>query len=193
MPFKETYSLVANDVFVAPSATVVGDVQLHDGSSVWYNAVIRGDLNKVKVCRNAVVGDRVTITTAASLESGFPAVVEVGQGATIGAGSALKSCIVMEDAIIGENCVIGEGALVEAGAEVGPGSVVPPGRLVPAGERWAGNPVAFVGKAALPNDIFADSAEKGQQKWGGKAAASYDAARHADEFLPYNTAFWKTH
>jgi len=95
----------------------------------------------------SVIGDRVTITTAASLPSGFPALVELGPNVRVGAGSTLRSCLVMEGASIGENCVVSEGALVEAGASVGAGSVVPPGRLIPAGQLWAGNPAAFVGPA----------------------------------------------
>jgi carbonic anhydrase/acetyltransferase-like protein (isoleucine patch superfamily) len=108
MPSNGVYPLVGPDVFIAPSATVVGHVELVDGSSVWYNAVIRGDQNKVHVGFNSVIGDRVTITTAASLDSGFPAEVLIEQGVTVGAGSALRSCTIEMGASIGENCVIGE-------------------------------------------------------------------------------------
>ena len=109
MPNSEgVYPLVGPDVFLAPSATVVGHVELVDGSSVWYNAVIRGDQNKIHVGFKSVIGDRVTITTAASLESGFPATCTVEKEVTIGAGSALRSCIVEAGASVGENCVIGE-------------------------------------------------------------------------------------
>ena len=108
MPLEGVYPLVANDAFVAPSAAVVGDVEIHDGASVGYSAVVRGDQNKVKVGAGCVVGDRVTISTAASLESGFPAVVDLGRDVFVGAGSTLRSCMVLEGAHIGENCVISE-------------------------------------------------------------------------------------
>eukprot|EP00613_Pedinella_sp_CCMP2098_P068365 CAMPEP_0171904570 /NCGR_PEP_ID=MMETSP0993-20121228/4213_1 /TAXON_ID=483369 /ORGANISM="non described non described, Strain CCMP2098" /LENGTH=219 /DNA_ID=CAMNT_0012535525 /DNA_START=23 /DNA_END=682 /DNA_ORIENTATION=+ len=176
MPAEGKYPLIGPDVFVAPSATVVGDVELFDGCSVWYNAVIRADQAKVQVGFESVIGERVTITTAASLESGFPADVRIEQWVTVGAGSALRSCIVEYMASIGENCVIGEGAVIEEGAEVGAGSVVPPGRLVPAGEHWAGNPVAYVGKA---RSNVALRKEQG-----------FIAHDHYMEFLPNNTVFW---
>lgn len=108
MPFNGVYPEVAPDAFVAPSATVIGQVELNYGSSVWYNAVVRGDKNKVIIGMNSVVGDRVSISTTSSLDSGFPAVCEIDAHVIIGSGSSLKSCTVLEGATIGENCVICE-------------------------------------------------------------------------------------
>eukprot|EP00621_Florenciella_sp_RCC1693_P008745 CAMPEP_0182531182 /NCGR_PEP_ID=MMETSP1323-20130603/8155_1 /TAXON_ID=236787 /ORGANISM="Florenciella parvula, Strain RCC1693" /LENGTH=233 /DNA_ID=CAMNT_0024740683 /DNA_START=8 /DNA_END=709 /DNA_ORIENTATION=- len=176
----QNHPMIQPDVFVAPSATVVGDVQINFGASVWYNAVIRGDKNQVKVGAKASVGDRVSVSTVASLDSGFPAICDIGYDTVIGSGSSLVSCTVMPGATIGENCVILEGALVEAKATVLPGSVVPPGRRVPAGQIWGGNPVEYVGE----NDP-----EHGNE--GVVESESLMAADHIDEFLPINTAFWQ--
>lgn len=176
MPLEGTYGKVAPDAFVAPSATIVGDVEVHDGASVWYNAVVRGDKNAIKVGPGSSVGDRASLSTCAALESGFPATLTVGSNVFIGAGATLISCIVESGAVIGENSVVLEGALVEAGAEVGPNSVVPPGQLVPAGELWAGNPVQLAGAAHA----------------GHRAEDEQTLAElHRDEFLPVNTGFWQ--
>jgi carbonic anhydrase/acetyltransferase-like protein (isoleucine patch superfamily) len=106
MPFGGKYAKVASDAFVAPSAAVVGDVELHDGTSVWYNAVVRGDNNLVKVGPGSSVGERASLSTVASLESGFPASLTIGSGVFIGPGATLVSCIVESGAVIGENSVI---------------------------------------------------------------------------------------
>jgi gamma-carbonic anhydrase len=108
MPFNGVYPAVAPDAFIAPSATVIGNVELNYASSVWYNAVVRGDKNKVTIGHSSVVGDRVTITTASSLDSGFPAVCEIEGNVIIGSGSSLRSCTILEGAKIGENCTICE-------------------------------------------------------------------------------------
>ncbi len=75
---------VATNAFVAPSATVVGEVELWDKVSVWYGAVIRGDRNSVSIGHGTNVQDHAVITTVPSLESGFPAKVEIGHQVTIG-------------------------------------------------------------------------------------------------------------
>ncbi len=108
MPFESSRVQMTPNVFVAPSATVIGDVVIGDSSSIMYNAVIRGDLNKVKIGVGVTVGERATIGTVPSLQSGFPAECILQNNVTIGAGSSLRSCIIMEDAIIGENTVISE-------------------------------------------------------------------------------------
>ena len=75
---------VASNAFVAPSATVVGEVELWDKVSIWYGAVIRGDRNSVKIGNCTNVQDHAVITTVPSLDTGFPAKVDIGNMVTIG-------------------------------------------------------------------------------------------------------------
>ncbi len=75
---------VASNAFVAPSATVVGEVELWDKVSIWYGAVIRGDRNSVKIGNCTNVQDHAVITTVSSLDTGFPAKVDIGHMVTIG-------------------------------------------------------------------------------------------------------------
>ena len=101
-------------------------------SSVWYNSVVRGDINQVEICNFTSVGDNTVIHTAASLPTGMPAKVYIGNNCTIGASCTLYSCYIEDDVMIGDRCVILEGARLEKGCQIAPGSVVPPGRLIPA-------------------------------------------------------------
>lgn len=75
---------VASNAFVAPSATVVGEVELWDKVSIWYGAVIRGDRNSVKIGNCTNVQDHAVISTVPSLDTGFPAKVDIGNMVTIG-------------------------------------------------------------------------------------------------------------
>lgn len=118
--------------WIAPNSVVVGEVYMRRWSSVWYNSVVRGDINKVEIQSFASVGDGTVIHTAASLPTGMPANCFIGKNTQIGAKCTLYSCHIEEDVTVGDRCVILEGARLEKGCQIAPGSVVPPGRLIPA-------------------------------------------------------------
>lgn len=101
--------------WVAPSATVIGEVVIGPFSSIWYNSVVRGDINRVDIGQFTSVGDNCVIHTAAALPTGMPAKVSIHNNVTIGAGSTIYSCEILDDVYIGEKCVIMEGAKLEAG------------------------------------------------------------------------------
>ena len=130
--------------WVAPNATVVGEVAVHKWASIWYNSVIRGDINRVTIGSFTSIGDNCVVHTAAALPTGMSAAVEIGNNCTIGAGSTLYSCHIEDDVVIGEKSVVLEGARIEKGAQLAAGSVVPPGRLIPTKQLWGGNPVVFI-------------------------------------------------
>jgi carbonic anhydrase/acetyltransferase-like protein (isoleucine patch superfamily) len=132
------------NAWIAPNATLIGEVIIRRWATVWYNSVIRGDINRVEVSNFSSIGDNSVVHTAASLPTGMSAKVYIGSNVTIGSGCTLYSCHIEDDVFIGDRCVILEGARVEKSAMLAPGSVVPPGRLIPAKQLWAGNPVEFV-------------------------------------------------
>ena len=119
----------------------MGEVLIRRWASVWYNSVVRGDINAVHIGLFTSIGDNTVIHTAASLPTGMPAKVEIGNNCTIGARCTLFSCKIEDDVMIGDRCVILEGAIIEKGAQIAPGSVVPPGRMIPTKQLWGGNPV----------------------------------------------------
>jgi carbonic anhydrase/acetyltransferase-like protein (isoleucine patch superfamily) len=137
--------------YVAPDATVVGEVFLGLQCVVWGGAVIRGDLNSVRICEASLVGEKSVILTVSSLPTGIAASVDIGCNVYIGPRCTLVSCTVDDYVHIGAGSVILEGARLEVGCVIGPGSVVPPGRLIPAKQVWAGNPVQYV------REVYEDS------------------------------------
>lgn len=81
-----------------------------------------------------------------TLDSGFPAVVDIGEYVSVGPGCVLRSCTVQDNVELGAGTVVEEGALIEAKAKVAPGSHVPAGHRIPSGELWAGKPAQFVSR-----------------------------------------------
>lgn len=144
-------------VFLAPTATVIGDVELGDEASVWFGAVLRGDIGAIRV------GPRTNVQDLACLHlTGGVSETIVGADVTIGHGAILHGCRVGDGCLIGmgsillDNVEIGEGSVIAAGAVVPPGKVIPPRSLV------RGNPARVLG------EVRPDQAELGRA-----GAASY--------------------
>eukprot|EP00581_Thalassiosira_minuscula_P007416 CAMPEP_0183704212 /NCGR_PEP_ID=MMETSP0737-20130205/1620_1 /TAXON_ID=385413 /ORGANISM="Thalassiosira miniscula, Strain CCMP1093" /LENGTH=287 /DNA_ID=CAMNT_0025931037 /DNA_START=63 /DNA_END=926 /DNA_ORIENTATION=+ len=123
--------------FVAPSASVIGDVTLGKNSSVWYGATVRGDVHKIVIGENTSVGDRAVIHVA-KIQGDFPSLI--GDNVTIGPGAIVHAATLNDNAVIGPSAQVLDGAVVEKNAIIGPGSVVTPGTIVKEGEYWSGSP-----------------------------------------------------
>ena len=115
--------------FIAAGAWLIGDVTVGDASSIWFNAVLRGDINAIRV------GSRTNIQDGCVLHVTRKLAVEIGDGVTVGHMAMIHGCSIARGALIGMNAVVldgasvGEGALVAAGALVREGFVVPPATL----------------------------------------------------------------
>lgn len=115
--------------FIAPNATVVGDVELAESVTVWYQAVIRGDSNTVKV------GARTNIQDGTVIHVDHDAPVEIAENVTVGHQCMLHGCTIEKGALIGmgstilNHAVIGENSLIGAGSLVTEGKVIPPNVL----------------------------------------------------------------
>jgi carbonic anhydrase/acetyltransferase-like protein (isoleucine patch superfamily) len=121
---------VAEDAWVAPDATLVGDVTLHPGASVWYGAVVRADNAPIVIGRDSNLQDNVS----AHVDPAFP--LTVGERVSVGHNAVLHGCTIEDDVLIGMSATIlngariGTGSLVAAGAVVTQGADIPPRSLV---------------------------------------------------------------
>ncbi len=111
--------------WIAPTATLVGDVTVEEGASVWYGAVLRADFGAIVVRAGANVQD------GSVLHGGDDPVTEIGPGATIGHLCVVHGCVVGEQALIGNGATVQDGAVIGARSLVAAGSVVAPGTVVP--------------------------------------------------------------
>src|ERR1700704_4011165 len=131
---------VSASAWIAPTATLVGDVTVEDEASVWYGAVLRADFGPVIVRRGANVQD------GSVLHGGADPVTEVGEGATIGHLCVVHGCVIGAEALIGNGATVLDGAVIGARALVAAGATVPPGMRVPDGMLAAGVPARIVGE-----------------------------------------------
>src|SRR5918998_3072343 len=125
-----TGPVVAASAWLAPGATLIGDVNLHDDASIWYSAVLRADGDRIDIGRGSNIQDGSVVHA----DPGFP--VSVGAGVSVGHGAIVHGCVIEDDVLIGMGAIvmngaqIGTGSLVAAGALVSEGVQVPPRSLV---------------------------------------------------------------
>jgi len=180
MPFK------TNDTFIAPNASVIGDVTNWDRSSVWYNAVVRADSGfpiEIGYCSSIGEGTVVcTLPAGQTLKTGFQPETFVGHYVTVGAGCVLKSCRIDDMAEIGDKCTILEGAIIENNTKLEAGTVVQAYGRIPKGQLWGGNPAEYI------RDLTESEMDLVKHKNNCKAihTMAYD---HMVEFLPVGSTY----
>lgn len=127
------------EAFVAPTATLIGDVTVEQGASIWYGAVLRGDICTIVVRAGANVQDNSV------LHAGPGELLEVGAGATVAHTCVVHGAIVGEKALIGNGSTVLDGARIGAGSMVAAGALVTPGTELPDGVLAAGAPAKVRG------------------------------------------------
>ncbi len=135
LPYGNTLPEIGNGVFLAPSAVLIGDVSAGLDASFWFQVVVRGDVNYIRI------GDRTNVQDSSTLHvttQKHPLVI--GNGVTVGHGVIAHGCRVEDDCLLGIGSRILDGAVIERGSIVGAGSVVTPGSRIPAGHLALGIP-----------------------------------------------------
>jgi carbonic anhydrase/acetyltransferase-like protein (isoleucine patch superfamily) len=137
---------IAPSAWVADSAEVIGRVTLHDDTSVWYHAVLRGDTDDITIGRRSNVQDAAVLHA----DPGFP--LTVGEGVTIGHQAMLHGCSVGDGSLIGIQAVVLNGARIGRDCLVGAGALVTEGKEFPDGSMILGAPAKLV-RALRPDEI----------------------------------------
>jgi carbonic anhydrase/acetyltransferase-like protein (isoleucine patch superfamily) len=153
---------IGSNVFLAPTSVVIGDVEIGEGSSVWFGAVIRGDRSLIRIGRNTNIQDNCTI------HSDPPYPVSIGDFVSLGHNAVIHGGIIEDECIIGIGAVILNGAIVRQGSIVASGAVIREGQEVGPNRLVAGVP-ASLKKELGPEDakrnienakIYAELAKK---------------------------------
>ena len=147
---------IAGDAFVAPTATIIGAVELGSETSVWFGAVLRGDFDRITVGAGSCIQDNAVVHAA----EGLPTVI--GNDVTVGHAAMLEGCVVEDGALISMGAIVLQRARVGAGALVAAGSVVREGQAIPPGVVAAGVP------AVVKKDVDGSS-----RRWLESAAREY--------------------
>lgn len=142
---KAMHPKIANDVFVDPTALVIGDVEIGSESSVWPMTVIRGDIHRIRIGKRTSVqdGSVLHVTHAGPYNpGGYPLII--GDEVTIGHKVMLHGCNIGSRILIGMAAVIMDGVVVGDEVIIGAGSLVPPGKVLESGYLYIGSPVRQV-------------------------------------------------
>ena len=148
--FEGLQPTVSPSAWIAPTATLIGDVRVEDEASVWYGAVLRADFGPIIIRRGANVQD------GSVLHGGSDPVTEVGEGATIGHLCVVHGAVIGAEALIGNGATVLDGAVVGSRALVAAGATVPPGMKVPAGMLVAGTPARIAREVSGSAKIWVD-------------------------------------
>jgi len=138
-PYENLFPKVHETVFLADGVRIVGDVEIGEYSSVWYNTVIRGDVNFVKIGKITNVQDCSMLHVT---NGKYP--LTIGDMVTIGHSVKLHGCTLNNICLIGIGAIVLDGAVVEENSMVAAGSVVKPGFVVPSGKLVAGVPAKVI-------------------------------------------------
>lgn len=134
---------IGEECFLAVNCTIVGDVVLGDGCSVWFNAVLRGDVNSIRIGQNVNIQDGSVLHTLYQKST-----IEVGDHVSIGHNVTLHGCKIQDYALVGMGATVLDDAVVGKGAIVAAGSVVLANTQIGEYELWAGVPAKFIKKVA---------------------------------------------
>jgi carbonic anhydrase/acetyltransferase-like protein (isoleucine patch superfamily) len=137
--FEGRAPTISSSAWIAPTATLIGDVDVEDEASVWYGAVLRGDLGRIIVRRGANVQD------GSVLHGGSEPETVVGAGATIGHLCVVHGAVVGTEALIGNGATVLDGAMIGSRALVAAGCTVPPGMTIGDGMLAVGVPARIAG------------------------------------------------
>ncbi|MEA1949644.1 MAG: gamma carbonic anhydrase family protein [Thermodesulfobacteriota bacterium] len=128
---------IGKNVFIAPTATVIGDVEIKDNASIWYGTVLRGDMAPI------IVGKSTNIQDNCTLHTDFDRPAIIGDYVTVGHNAVVHGCIIENYCLIGINAVVLSNASIKTGSVVAAGSVVKHGQVVGPYHLVAGTPASI--------------------------------------------------
>ena len=138
-PLRGFTPQIGKDCFLADNATVIGDVVIGNECSIWFNTVLRGDVNSIRI------GDRVNIQDGTVLHTLYQkSTIEIGNDVSVGHNVTLHGCKIHDLALIGMGAVVVDDAVVGEGALVAAGSVVLSRTQIGPNELWGGAPAKFI-------------------------------------------------
>ncbi len=140
--------------FVAPGARLIGDIEMAADSSVWYNCVLRGDMNRIRIGARSNIQDGSVIHVDPPREGGpdvgFPCLI--GEEVLIGHLAMVHGCILHDRAFVGLGSIVMDGCEIESDAMLAAGAMLTPGKRIPSGQLWAGRPARYV-RDLTPGDL----------------------------------------
>lgn len=137
--------LVDPAAFIATGARLIGDVEIGPEASIWYNCVLRGDVNRIRIGARSNIQDGSVIHVdlpKPGNEEGLPTLI--GEDVLIGHLAMVHGCILHDRAFVGLGSIVMDGCVIESDAMLAAGAMLTPGKRIPSGQLWAGRPAKYV-------------------------------------------------
>lgn len=132
---------IADDVFIAPGAQVIGDVTIGQGSSIWFNCVLRGDVHVIKVGARTNIQDGTVVHVSRRTHGTY-----IGDDVLIGHMAMIHGCTLNDWSFVGLGAIVMDGCVIETDGMLAAGAMLTPGKTVRKGELWGGRPAKFMRK-----------------------------------------------
>ncbi|HYN45578.1 MAG TPA: gamma carbonic anhydrase family protein [Allosphingosinicella sp.] len=146
LSFNGRTPLIDPTAFVAPGAQLIGDVEIGPEASVWYNCVLRGDMNRIRIGARTNIQDGSVIHVDPQRPGGpgegFPALI--GADVLIGHLAMVHGCVLNDRAFVGLGAIVMDGCVIEGDAMLAAGAMLTQGKRIPQGQLWAGRPAKYV-------------------------------------------------
>jgi carbonic anhydrase/acetyltransferase-like protein (isoleucine patch superfamily) len=139
LPYKNQFPKIAKDAFIAENAVIIGDVEIDSKSSIWYNCVVRGDVNYIRIGKETNIQDGTIIHVGTN---NGPTII--GDGVTIGHKALIHACTICDYSFIGMNSTIMDYAQIKSYSMIAAGALVTNSKIVEINELWAGVPAKFL-------------------------------------------------
>jgi carbonic anhydrase/acetyltransferase-like protein (isoleucine patch superfamily) len=138
-PFQGKWPVVHPRAWVAPTAAVIGDVEIAEDANIWFHCVLRGDTNFIRIGPRSNIQDGAIIHVNAGRQS-----TVIGADVTVGHAAIIHACTLEDRAFVGMGATVLDDAVIAAGGVLAAGSVLPPGKRIGPLELWMGNPAKLV-------------------------------------------------
>ena len=140
---------VHDTAFVAPGCQIIGDVEIGERASIWFNCVIRGDVNRIRIGARTNIQDGTVIHCDADFDGsgGYPTII--GDDVLVGHMVMLHGCTIEDRGFVGLGAVVMNGCVIKSDGMLAAGALLTPGKRIPEGQLWAGRPARFLRDLSL--------------------------------------------
>lgn len=151
-PYRGVLPTIHDTAFIAPGTHVIGDAQIGERASIWFNCVVRADVHSIRIGARSNVQDGSIVHVTGGKFGTF-----IGDDVLIGHQCVIHGCRIENEAFIGMGATVMDGCVIERGAMLGAGSLLSPGKTIKSGQLWLGRPARYV-RDLTPEEIEANRA-----------------------------------
>ena len=144
LPFEGKTPKIHDSAFIAPGSRIIGDVEIGAGSSIWYNCVLRGDINRIVIGERSNLQDGTVVHVEGPRPDtdGKPTII--GDDVLVGHMVMLHGCVLEDRAFVGMSSIIMDGCRICSDGMLAAGAMLTPGKVIPSAELWAGRPAKLM-------------------------------------------------